>query len=144
MKKILIFLTFFIFIGSCSKPNFNLFGFGKKASEFEKLKINEYLWIASNDILSGYTGTQSNLKEGSIVTGWIISKKNQNIRFKISVYVLGSQLLENNLQIVSIKEINKNGIWTQSAMSSAFSVNLKENIFLRARKIDPENYDTRE
>ena len=55
----------FILTSNCSKLNF--FGFGEEKNEFDKLKINEYLWIASNELLKNYTNTQSNLKEGNIV-----------------------------------------------------------------------------
>ena len=44
---------------SCS--TLNIFGFGEKKNKFEKLKINEYLWIASNNLLKNYTKVQTNL-----------------------------------------------------------------------------------
>ena len=74
MKKILIILILFTLITSCSK--LKIFGFGEEKDKFEKLKINKYLWITSNKLLNNYTNTQSDLKEGNIVTDWIISKKN--------------------------------------------------------------------
>ena len=52
MKKILIILTLFILITSCSKLNF--FGFGEKKDKFENMKINKSLWIASNKLLNKY------------------------------------------------------------------------------------------
>ena len=61
MKKIIIILFLFILTSNCSKLSF--FGFGKEKNEFDKLKINEYLWIASNELLQNYTNTESNLKD---------------------------------------------------------------------------------
>ena len=118
-KKILAILIFFIFTTSCSK--LNIFGFGEKKNEYEKLKINEYLWIASNKLLSSYTNTKSDLKEGSISTDWIVLKKNPNVRFRIYIYILGSQLIEDNIEIFTEKEFNQKGIWMLHPTSGAFN-----------------------
>ena len=139
MKKILIILTLLILTTNCSKLNF--FGFGEKKDEFKKLKINKSLWIASNKLLNNYTNTQSNLKEGNIVTDWIISKKNPNVRFRISIYILGSDLIENNIEIFTEKEFNQKGIWKQQPASGIFNTSLKKKIISNAKKLDPENYE---
>ena len=136
MKKIIIILSLFIFTSSCSKLNF--FGFGEEKNEFDKLKINEYLWIASNELLKNYTNTQSNLKEGTISTDWILIKKNSNVRFRILIYILGSDLEEENIEIFTEKQFNQNGIWKQQQISKAFNANLKKRIILNATSLDPE------
>ena len=138
MKKILLILILFILTTSCSKVK--IFGFGEKKDKFEKLKINKSLWITSNKLLNNYTDTQSDLKEGNIATDWIISKKNPNVRFRISIYILGSDLIENNIQIFTEKEFNQNGIWKQQPASEAFNTSLKKKIISNAKKLDPENY----
>ena len=79
-------MSLFILTSNCSKLNF--FGFGEKKDEFEKLKINKSLWIASNELFNNYPNTKSNLKEGNISTDWIVSKRNPNVRFRISIYIL--------------------------------------------------------
>ena len=81
MKKILIILTLFILTSNCSKLNF--FGFGEEKNKYEKLKINEYLWKASNNLLNKYSSTETDLKEGSISTDWIRIKKAHKVRFRI-------------------------------------------------------------
>ncbi len=136
MKKIIIILSLFILTSNCSKLNF--FGFGKEKNEFDKLKINEYLWIASNELLKNYTNTQSNLKEGTISTDWILIKKNSNVRFRILIYILGSDLEEENIEIFTEKQFNQNGIWKQQQISKAFNANLKKRIILNATSLDPE------
>ena len=136
MKKIIIILFLFILTSNCSKLNF--FGFGKEKNEFDKLKINEYLWIASNELLKNYTNTQSNLKEGTISTDWFTAKKNSNVRFKILIYILGSDLYEENIEIFTEKQLNQNGIWKQQQTSDAFNVYLKKRIILNAKRLDPE------
>ena len=138
MKKILIIFIFFIFTTSCSK--LNIFGFGKNKSQFEKYKINEYLWIASNELLKNYIKTESDLKEGNISTDWITLKKNPNVRFRISIYILGSDLIENNIEIFTEKEFNQKGIWKQQRASEEFNTNLKKKIISNAKKLDPKNY----
>ena len=136
MKKIIIILSLFILTTSCSKLNF--FGFGKEKSEFDKLKINEYLWIASNELLKNYTNTQSDLKEGTISTDWIVAKKNPNIRFRILIYILGSDLYQDNIQIFTEKEFNQNGIWKQQQVSQNFNASLKKKIISNAKSLDSE------
>ena len=138
MKKILIILILFVLATSCSK--LKIFGFGEEKDKFEKLKINKYLWITSNKLLNNYTNTQNDLKEGNIITDWIISKKNPNVRFRISIYILGSDLIEKNIVIFTEKEFNQNGIWKQQQASEAFNTSLKKKIISNAKKLDPENY----
>ena len=128
----------FILTSNCSKLSF--FGFGKEKNEFDKLKINEYLWIASNELLKNYTNTQSNLKEGTISTDWFTAKKAPNVRFSIIIYILGSDLYEENIEIFTEKEINKDGIWKQQRASEEFNTNLKKKIISNAKKLDPKNY----
>jgi len=138
MKKILIILILFTLITSCSK--LKIFGFGEEKDKFEKLKINKSLWISSNKLLNNYINTQSNLTEGYIVTDWIISKKDPNVRFRISIYILGSALIENNIEIFTEKEFNQNGIWRQQQASGTFNTSLKKKIISNAKKLDPKNY----
>ena len=121
---------------SCSK--LNVFGFGEKKNKFEKLKINEYLWIASNNLLKNYTKVQTNLEEGSILTDWIILKKKPNVRFRIKIYILGSNLYEENIEILTEKEFNHNGVWKRERVSESFNINLKEKIVLNAKSLDLE------
>ena len=136
MKKIIIILFLFILTSNCSKLSF--FGFGKEKNEFDKLKINEYLWIASNELLKNYTNTQSNLKEGTISTDWFTAKKTPNVRFRIIIYILGSDLYEENIEIFTEKQFNQNGIWKQQQTSGAFNTSLKKRIILNATSLDPE------
>mgnify|MGYP001211360622 FL=1 len=137
MKKILIILILFIPIISCSKLNF--FGFGEKKNKFEELKINEYLWKASNDLMKNYPNTETDLKEGNISSGWIITERNPNIRFRILIYILGYELIEENLQIFTEKEFNNKGIWQRQRTSEAFNTNLKIKIMKDAESLE-KNY----
>ena len=135
MKKILIILILLILTTNCSKLNF--FGFGEKKDEFKKLKINKSLWIASNELFNNYPNTKSNLKDGNISTDWIISKKNPNVRFRISIYILGFKLDADNIEIFTEKEFNQNGIWKQQQASEAFNSSLKKKILSDAKKVNP-------
>ena len=112
MKKIFIIITTCIFLSNCSKLNF--FGFGEKKDEFKKLQINKSLWIVSNELLNNYPNTKSNLKDGNISTDWIVLKKNPNVRFRISIYILGFKLDADNIEIFTEKEFNQNGIWNEN------------------------------
>ena len=139
MKKFLLLITFLIFISSCSK--LNIFGFGEEKSKFEKLKINEYLWNSSKNLLNSYSNVNSDLNEGLIFSDWIVSKKNPNVRFRISVYILGSNLIENNVKVVTEKQINKNGEWIKRQTSQGFNDGIKKTIFIDAKNLNPETYE---
>ena len=132
MKKIIIILTLFLLTTSCSK--LNMFGFGEKKDKFEKLGINKSLWVASNNLLNKYEDTKSNLKEGNISTGWIESDQN-TVRFRISIYILGSDLIGDNIKIFSEKEFNINGVWKKQQVSEAFNTKLKIKIIEDAESL---------
>lgn len=132
IKKIIIILTLFLLTTSCSK--INMFGFGEKKDEFKKLGINKSLWVASNNLLNKYDDFKSNLKEGNILTGWIESDQN-TVRFRISIYIVGSELDVDNVKIFSEKEININGIWQRQQVSEAFNTKLKMKIIKDAKSL---------
>ena len=112
-----------------------MFGFGEKKDKFEKLGINKSLWVASNNLLNKYEDTKSNLKEGNISTDWIVTKKNPNVRFRISIYILGSDLIGDNIKIFSEKEFNTNGVWKRQQVSEAFNTKLKMKIIKDAESL---------
>ena len=132
IKKIIIILTLFLLTTSCSK--INIFGFGEKKDEFKKLGINKSLWVASNNLLNKYDDFKSNLKEGNILTGWIESDQN-TVRFRISIYIVGSELDVDNVKIFSEKEVNINGIWQRQQVSEAFNTKLKMKIIKDAKSL---------
>ena len=133
MKKIFIILISCMFLSNCSK--LNIFGFGKSKNEFEKYSVNEPLWKSSLSFLSKYPNVETNLKEGFISTEWIISHKNPNTRFRITVYILGLDMLDENIRIVADKENNVNGQWVKVYMSSSFNNNLKKIIIIKAKRL---------
>ena len=66
------------------------------------------------------------------------SKKAPNVRFRIIIYILGSDLYEENIEIFTEKQFNQNGIWKQQQTSGAFNTSLKKRIILNATSLDPE------
>ena len=135
MKKYLLIILTSIILANCSsikKIGIPSFGFGNKKNNFEKYGISEFLWNSSYDILSKYPNTNSDLKEGFISTDWIILKKSPNTRFRITVYILGPNVLEENIEIITDKEVRVNGNWTKTMVSSSFNENLKQLIMSRA------------
>ena len=136
MKKILAFLFISLFLTNCSKLNF--FGFGKEKNLFEKNNISEPLWKSTETILSNYPNVQKDMADGFISTDWIKSKKNPKIRFRITVYILGEDTIEENIEILSDKEKNINGQWVQIQTTNAFNQNLKRIILAKAKDLDPE------
>jgi len=133
MKKIFIILISCMFLSNCSK--LNIFGFGKSKNEFEKYSVNEPLWKSSLSFLSKYPNVEINLKEGFISTEWIISNKNPNTRFRITIYILGLEMLDENIRIVADKENNVNGQWVKVYMSSSFNNNLEKVIITKAKRL---------
>ena len=133
MKKIFIILISCMFLSNCSK--LNIFGFGKSKNEFEKYSVNEPLWKSSLSFLSKYPNVEINLKEGFISTEWVISNKNPNTRFRITIYILGLEMLDENIRIVADKENNVNGQWVKVYMSSSFNNNLEKVIITKAKRL---------
>jgi hypothetical protein len=142
MKKYLLIIITLIILANCSAlKKINLFGFGGKKNDFDKYGINEFLWKSSYNILSKYPNTDTDLKEGFISTDWIVLKKNSNTKFRITVYILGLDIIEENLEIITDKEVNINGKWTKTMVSRSFNENLRQLIISRAHSLDPGKYD---
>tara|TARA_B100001013_G_scaffold298732_2_gene199679 strand:- start:528 stop:956 length:429 start_codon:yes stop_codon:yes gene_type:complete len=139
MKKILIIVLACFFLSNCSK--LNIFGFGKQKSKFEKNNINQLLWISSQQLFSKYPNVESSIQDGFISTNWITTKKNPNTRFRITVYILGSDLLRENIEVSADKQKKVNGEWINVSASNSFNNNLEEIIISKAKNLDPKNYD---
>ena len=99
------------------------------------------MWNSSKNLLNSYSNVNSDLNEGLIFSDWIVSKKNPNVRFRISVYILGSNLIENNVKVVTEKQINKNGEWIKRQTSQGFNDGIKKKIFIDAKNLNPETYE---
>ena len=133
-SRVLLILILSLFLLTTSCSTLIIFGFGEKKDKFTKLGINKYLWVASNNLLNKYEDTTNNLKEGNITTGWIISENNK-VRFRISIYILGSERIGDNIKIFSEKEFNKNGEWQRQQVSDAFNTKLKMKIIKDAQSL---------
>jgi len=136
MKKILIILISCMFLPNCSK--LNIFGFGKTKNEFEKYSVSESLWKSSVSFLSKYPNVEINLKEGFISTDWIILKKNPNTRFRITIYILGPDVLNENIRIFTDRENNLKGQWVKINVSNSFNNNLRKIIISKAKDLNSE------
>ena len=75
-----------------------------------------------------------------ISTDWIVSAKNPDIRFRIAVYILGSDIAHKNIKVITDKERNVNGTWIQANTSILFNENLQKIIISKAQKLESENY----
>ena len=54
---------------------------------------------------------------------------------------MGSNLIENNVKVVTEKQINKNGEWIKRQTSQGFNDGIKKKIFIDAKNLNPETYE---
>jgi len=94
---------------------------------------NPDLWAAANEHLEFVRKTMSDPFGGLIATAWYSPKNAPNERFRLTISILGSELIESNLKILIVKQVRRGGVWRNDAVSASTVAALHARIMKAAR-----------
>jgi len=129
------------FLSGCS-----IFGGGDKgpgnveaAEEIFEIGVNAYLWRATTDTLSFMPILKTDQESGTILTDWMINPQNQQERTKADIFIVGSKLETNSLNVKIHRQQKSAGEWVSVQPRPGAELQLANAILLQARILRRDN-----
>ncbi|MEM6945982.1 MAG: DUF3576 domain-containing protein [Pseudomonadota bacterium] len=102
----------------------------------EGIPVNKHLWRASLDTLSFLPLASTDPFTGVIATDWGATPDAPGERFKVTAYVVNSELAASSLRVAVFREtINEGGVWIPGAVDPTTPRQIEDAILTRARQI---------
>jgi len=99
------------------------------------ITVNSYLWRSSLDTVSFMPLTNVDPFGGVILTDWYSDPSTQNERYKLNVFVIGSQLRSDAIRVSAFQQKQKRGQWMDVAVDGSIATKIEDAILTRARQI---------
>jgi uncharacterized lipoprotein len=113
-------------------------GSSSKASN-KGIGVNAYLWGATLDFIHKMPLASADPFGGIIMTDWYQVPNQQDVRYKLNVYILGSEMRSDSLRVRVTKHvILQDGLWHEVDADS-LAAEIEDKILLRAREIKYKN-----
>ena len=126
-------------IGKLFGEDFLSFSFGGDRDEGATqsgIGVNGFLWRASLDTMSFIPLASADPFGGVIISDWYAPPESPDERFKITVYILGTQLRSDGIRAAVFRqERSGEAGWQDAAVSQDTSVQLEDAILTRARQL---------
>lgn len=98
--------------------------------------VNAYLWRATLDTTSFMPLASADPFGGVIITDWHSKADTPNSRYKLTVYIMGSELRADAIKVSMFKQRQtKNGQWVDEVASPASVQQIENAILTRAREL---------
>ena len=104
-------------------------------TQIHSLPINELLWRSSLDTLEFMSFEKIDPFSGIIVSDWFINKSSRNLRNKVTVSFLSSELKATSIKVSVIREIYEDQKWVSDGYSDGLSRKIEDLILSRAREL---------
>jgi uncharacterized lipoprotein len=122
-----------------SAKGFTLFGGHSTksvASAAQGVGVNGYLWRASLDTLSFMPLASADPFGGTIITDWYSPSKTPDERFKVTVYILDTQLRADGLKVSVFRQTkDAQGGWVDASVDPQTDSKMENAILTRARQL---------
>lgn len=98
--------------------------------------VNAYLWRATLDTIAFMPISSADPFGGVILTDWYSPPESPNERFKINIYVLGTELRADGIRATVFRQVlDANAIWRDAQNEANAGRNIEDAILTRARQI---------
>ncbi|MEM7499249.1 MAG: DUF3576 domain-containing protein [Pseudomonadota bacterium] len=110
--------------------------FGDDEARGEGIPVNKHLWRASLDTLSFLPIASTDPFTGVIATDWGATPDAPGERFKVTAYVVSSELQASSLRVAVFREtLNDEQVWAPAAVDPTTARRIEDAILTRARQI---------
>ena len=114
----------------------NIFGGSGQTAAGSPIPVSSFLWRASLDTLSFMPLISADPFGGVIITDWFTPPESVNERFKVTVYILSSELRSDGLRVAVFRQQNDgSGNWIDGQVGIATTSELEKTILTRARQM---------
>lgn len=100
-----------------------------------RLSVNPYLWQASLESLDFMPLAQADSSGGVIITDWYAPSETPDERFKVTVYILDTDLRADALKVNVFRQVESDKGWVDAAVVDETATGLEDNILTRAREL---------
>lgn len=96
---------------------------------------NSFLWQASLESLDFMPLAQADRSGGVIITDWFAPSETPDERFKVTVYILDSELRADALKVTVFRQVDDPKGWVDAPVTKGTASGLEDNILTRAREL---------
>ena len=98
--------------------------------------VNSFLWRASLDTVSFMPLASADPFGGVIISDWYQPPESPTERFKVNIYILGTDLRADGLRATIFRQrLHPSGAWIDSPVETATGIELENAILTRAREL---------
>jgi len=101
----------------------------------DSITVNSHLWRASLDTVSFMPLTNVDPFGGVILTDWYNDPATPDERYKLNVFVIGSQLRSDAIRVSAFQQKKQRGKWVDVKVNSSIATKIEDTILTRARQI---------
>lgn len=101
----------------------------------DAITVNSFLWRASLDTVSFMPLTTVDPFGGVILTDWYSDPATPNERYKLNVFVIGSQLRSDAIRVSAFQQKRQRGEWADIPVDPTIATKIEDAILTRARQI---------
>ncbi len=113
----------------------NIFGNKNNEQAAGSITVNSYLWRASLDTVSFMPLANVDPFGGVILTDWYSDEQTPNERYKLNVFVDGSQLRSDAIRVSAFQQMRKGSNWVDKTVDPTIATKIEDAILTRARQI---------
>lgn len=100
------------------------------------ITVNAYLWRAALDTVSFMPLTSVDPFGGVILTDWYSAPESPNERYKLNVFILGSELRSDGIRVTMFKQSRGRGAsWVDKKVDPASERQIEDAVLTRARQL---------
>ncbi len=111
-------------------------GSGKKNAATDGIVVNAYIWRAAIDYVHVLPVVSADPFGGTIITDWYRLDEKSNERFKVNVFIIGSELRSDALKVSAFTQTQvKSGQWSEPKNNPELANQIENTILLKARAI---------
>lgn len=112
-----------------------IFGEDEDVPGTDVITVNSYLWRASLDTVSFMPLTTVDPFGGVILTDWYTDPATPDERYKLNVFVIGSQLRSDAIRVSAFQQERRGGTWRNKTVDPAIATRIEDAILTRARQL---------
>lgn len=113
-----------------------LFGGSTKSAATEGINVNSFLWRASLDTIHKMPLISADPFGGTIITDWYKLDLDSSQRYKLNIYIVGSELRSDAIKVGAFKQVmDSKGNWGDAVEHPQLATEVENKILLKAREI---------